>query len=269
LKTRQFWQLTQQVIDHASLDEAAQDPPGQIDFGSELRCAREQSGLTLRAIADTTKLPITALKALEDNRIGQLPGGIYRRAIVRAYAAEVGLDAEHVVRAFVARHPDEVPSSGAPVVIERRGMPRALGVAVSLAGTLIPVLGGVFYFASRTAGSDSPRQIGHVQSDRQAATAEARPAALTAVDSVPMMISVSSQTRLAVIADGREVVARQVEPGEVIRLTVSDEVVLMGDNAGAVQFSINGRAGRTLGDEGVPLSARIPRGDYLSWLIQQ
>jgi hypothetical protein len=84
-----------------------------------------------------------------------------------------------------------------------------------------------------------------------------------------MMISVSSQTRLAVIADGREVVARQVEAGEVIRLTLADDVVLMGDNAGAVQFSINGRAGRTLGEDGVPLSARIPRSDYVSWLTQQ
>jgi transcriptional regulator with XRE-family HTH domain len=257
------------VIDDASFDEAAQDPPGQVDFGSELRYAREQSGLTLRAIADTTKLPVYTLKALEDNRIGQLPGGIYRRAIVRAYAAEVGLDPERAVRAFIAGHPDEVPSPAAPAAAARRGMPRGLAAVLSLAGTLIPVLAGVLYFASRTAGSDTPRQIIQAPPTRQSATVEARPAAFSAADSLAMMVSVSSQTRLAVIADGREVVARQVEPGEVIRFTVSDDVVLMGDNAGAVQFSINGRAGRPLGDDGVRLGARIPRAEYQSWLIQQ
>jgi transcriptional regulator with XRE-family HTH domain len=244
----------------------------EVDFGSELRKVREYRGMTLRTIADTTKLPIGVLKALEENRISQLPPGIYRRAIVRAYATEVGLNAERIVRVFIEKYPDEVPSSAAPVaaVSERRG-PRNLRAVISLASTLVLVLAGIFYFASGTAGSDTPRHIVNAVLGRERASG---PSAISATgtpvaDALPMMISVLSHTRLAVIADGREVVARQVEPGEIIRLTVSDDVVLMGDNAGAVQFSINGRAGRTLGDYGVPLSARIPRSDYLSWLIQQ
>ena len=244
----------------------------QVDFGSELRKVREYRGMTLRAIADTTKLPIGALKALEENRINQLPGGIYRRAIVRAYATEVGLNPERIVRVFIERYPDEVPSSAAPVaVVEERRASRVLRAVLGLASTLVPVLAGVFYFASGTAGSDTPRQIVDAMLGREHAAAKSVATApgSKATDALPMMISVSSKTRLAVIADGREVVARQVEPGEVIRLAVSDDVVLMGDNAGAVQFSINGRAGRTLGADGVPLSARIPRSDYLSWLIQQ
>ncbi len=54
------------------------------DFGAALRRTREESGLTLRQIADATKLTVRTLTALETNRIEQLPGGIYRRAIVRA-----------------------------------------------------------------------------------------------------------------------------------------------------------------------------------------
>jgi hypothetical protein len=46
-------------------------------------------------------------------------------------------------------------------------------------------------------------------------------------------------------------------------------VVLLGDNAGAVHFSINGRPGRALGVDGAALSVRIRRAEYLSWLIQQ
>src|SRR5215203_903067 len=91
--------LTQPVIDHA-LD----------NFGSRFRHAREHAGLTLRDIADSTKLPPTVLKALEENRISHLPGGLFRRAIIRAYAGEVGLDGESMVRAFVEQYPDEAPS---------------------------------------------------------------------------------------------------------------------------------------------------------------
>jgi cytoskeletal protein RodZ len=79
-------------------------------FGSELRCAREQAGLTLSHIADATKLSTRNLALLEANRIDQLPGGIYRRAIVRTYAASVGLDPEKTLRAFLALYPDDVPT---------------------------------------------------------------------------------------------------------------------------------------------------------------
>jgi hypothetical protein len=239
------------------------------DIGSALRSARELSGLSLRNIADTTKLPVGVLKALEENRIAQLPGGIYRRAIVRAYATEVGLDAEAVLRVFLARYPDDVPSTATVVADDPRSMPRLLQAALSIVGAIIPIVAGAFYFASTAVGSDSAGQV-----DVMAVRAERHhplvaPASLADSNSLAMLISVSAQTRLAVIADGREVIARQLEPGEVVRLSASDDIVLMGDNAGAVHFSINGRPGRTLGDVGTPLSARIPRDDYLSWLIQQ
>jgi cytoskeletal protein RodZ len=80
------------------------------DFGSGLRAARERSGLTLGQIANVTKLSVRNLSALENNRVEQLPGGIYRRAIVRAYATHVGLDPHNTLRAFLMRYPDDVPS---------------------------------------------------------------------------------------------------------------------------------------------------------------
>jgi cytoskeletal protein RodZ len=80
------------------------------DFGGALRAAREKSGVSLRQIADATNLSLRNLNALENNHVEQMPGGIYRRAIVRSYATHVGLDPESTLRAFLARHPDNVPS---------------------------------------------------------------------------------------------------------------------------------------------------------------
>lgn len=243
---------------------------GIQDIGAALRHARELSGLSLRNIADTTKLPVSVLKALEENRIAQLPGGIYRRAIVRAYAAEVGLDPQSAVRVFLSKYPDEVPSGAPPAPLGARNMPRVLQAALSVLGALIPIIAGAVYFAS-TAQSNPARQAVEITAGRGGTRDHSlvAPASMTDEGSLAMMISVSARTRLAIIADGREVTARQLEPGEVVRLNASDDVVLMGDNAGAVHFSINGRPGRTLGDAGTPLSVRIPRSDYLSWLIQQ
>ena len=63
-----------------------------VNVGARLRAARESRNMELRDIAATTKVSIEALKALEQNDFGPLPGGIFTRAFVRAYASEVGLD---------------------------------------------------------------------------------------------------------------------------------------------------------------------------------
>jgi len=84
------------------------------DLGLALRTTREAAGRTLRDMADVTKLGVRTLEALERNQIERLPPGIFRRAVVRAYAKEVGLDPEETLRVFLARHPDALPPPGPP-----------------------------------------------------------------------------------------------------------------------------------------------------------
>jgi cytoskeletal protein RodZ len=82
------------------------------DFGLVLRTTREAAGRTLRDVADVTKLGVRVLDALEKNQMDRLPPGIFRRAVVRAYAKEIGLDPEATLLAFLARHPDHLPPPG-------------------------------------------------------------------------------------------------------------------------------------------------------------
>ena len=86
------------------------------DFGARMKQLREERGVTLRSIADTTKISVAALEALERNDIARLPGGIFSRAVVRAYAQEVGADPERTVQEFITRFPDESVVVGSPHV---------------------------------------------------------------------------------------------------------------------------------------------------------
>ena len=86
----------------------------QADFGARLREARERRGLSLRVIADATKISVRALEALERNDISRLPGGIFSRSFVRAYALEVGLDPEQTIAEFITRFPHETVTQGDP-----------------------------------------------------------------------------------------------------------------------------------------------------------
>src|SRR5882724_9503133 len=77
-------------------------------FGAKLRDARERRGVSLRQIANITKISVSALEALERNDVSRLPGGIFSRAFIRSYASEVGLDPEETVQQFLAQFPATV-----------------------------------------------------------------------------------------------------------------------------------------------------------------
>src|SRR2546428_13732700 len=84
------------------------------DFGRKLREARERRGVSLRQIANSTKISVSALEALERNDISRLPGGIFSRAFVRSYAVEVGLDPEETIHDFIAQFPQDSVTAGHP-----------------------------------------------------------------------------------------------------------------------------------------------------------
>lgn len=115
---------------------------------------REQRGISLRDIADHTKLSVRTLEALERNDISLLPGGIYSRGLVRAYAEHIGADPEATVQEFVARFPDASVTGGSPYVTEEVNtdppsqLARRVVIAVAII-TLIALIVGLSLLAKR------------------------------------------------------------------------------------------------------------------------
>jgi cytoskeletal protein RodZ len=70
-------------------------------FGEKFRRQREQRGLELDAISNTTKISTRMLRALEDEHFDQLPGGVFNKGFVRAYARQIGLDEEEAVADYL------------------------------------------------------------------------------------------------------------------------------------------------------------------------
>jgi cytoskeletal protein RodZ len=87
--------------------DAGRSLDGPSDFGGRLKRLREERGVALRVIAERTKISVSALEALERNDISRLPGGIFSRGLVRAYAEQLGADPEKTVREFIAQFPGE------------------------------------------------------------------------------------------------------------------------------------------------------------------
>src|ERR1039457_6529880 len=70
-------------------------------FGERLRREREMRDISLDEIAAVTKIGTRLLRALEDEQFDLLPGGIFNKGYVRAYAKYVGIDEEQAVADYL------------------------------------------------------------------------------------------------------------------------------------------------------------------------
>src|SRR6516225_4505406 len=84
-------------------------------LGEELKHRREELGKTLSIISETTRIGTRFLKAIEENNFSVLPGGIFTRSFIRAYAREVGMDETEAIalyhRQTSPQEPPEPPAA--------------------------------------------------------------------------------------------------------------------------------------------------------------
>src|SRR3954463_5036198 len=79
-------------------DQEPQPQPSELaSFGEELRREREIRGISLKEIADATKISKRFLDAIERNDHKTLPAPVFTRGFVREYARYLGLNAEEIV----------------------------------------------------------------------------------------------------------------------------------------------------------------------------
>jgi len=269
-------------------------------IGSRLREAREARGMSLRHIADATKISMSVLEALERDDISKLPGGIFGRAFVRSYALEVGLDPEEAIADFMAQFPSDWVTAGHPTahpiedneaVESDRRIARAV---VRLAGVSVLLIAIVLYLGSRStpppsiepSSAPSPSTIAPEvaatipAADRDVATPTAgslddaaatpvRREQRTAQDRMVVKLSASAPCWVSVVVDGEPLLERELEAGEHEVAEMRQNLVLRAGNAGALSLTIDGAAARPLGKLGEVVTARLDRENFKQYLVVQ
>ncbi|SFD69759.1 Helix-turn-helix domain-containing protein [Paenibacillus catalpae] len=149
------------------------------DLGALLRKAREEHGLTLEDVQETTKIRKRYLEAIESGDHSVLPGTFYLRAFVKNYCDAVGLDSDEVLRLY--QH--EIPASVTDQIVEavptrqpKRVQSRSseriskLGFNVMMWSFLILIVVVVWvYFVNQK--SDAPKEIDNTNITDQASPA--------------------------------------------------------------------------------------------------
>ncbi len=256
-------------------------------FGTELKKAREARGISLREMATRTKISVTALDALEREDVSRLPGGIFGRSFVRAYALDVGVDPDVAVSRFVdlleksEREAAERRRLAQPEITldDRQFLARQHRAVVALRVAIAVLAGAVLalvFWQVKTAWSPFRGAAG-VSSAAAAPVVDDTVAPETATVPAPppaeqplagdgsrtaalvIDLDVSGECWLSVSLDGRVQTTRQYRAGENVRYEADQQVLLDVDNAGMVRLRINGKPARPLGAAGVHVRTRITR----------
>lgn len=238
------------------------------DFGAQLKQARESRGISLRQISTSTKISTVALEALERGDLSKLPGGIFSRAFVRAYAVEVGLNPDEVVAQFLVElgvhasraNDDDVPpevtaDDRAFLELQRRA---AMALRIGIVVVVVLIIAAVVWW-------NMTRRPAPPVVETQAPAAAPAPAPVEAPAAPPVAqvasptpdpagvwieVTASSDCWMRVTTDGVQAMERVFTRGERQRFDATKEITLQVGSAGAISWTVNGRPARALGRVG-------------------
>jgi len=228
-------------------------------FGDWLRRQREMREISLRDIADRTKISLRYLEAMEADRFDLLPAAVFAKGFLREYARYVGLSPDDVVNHYLSvNHPEE-QETGAKDDNKVRSKPRPVdpgqppvrrswssGLLLALAAFVLLVLVGlaVWYVdrhrtppTAASQGPATPSVVPPAPAPKPAATPSAPPQ-----PSAPLQVSLdfTQDCWVEAVIDGKNRTSELRVQGEALQLEAEKSIVLTLGNAGAVEVQVNG-----------------------------
>ena len=237
-----------------------------MDLGTDLRKARERAGFSLPDLAARTRIPLTSLRAIEQNDFAKVPPGIFARSFIRSYAREVGFDPVAAVAEYRAMtEPVDEPaheSEDKPPIDDRMDLGSYLpdfaesrpgwGYALIVAALVV----GVISMNRDTTQNRSADETA-AASLRSETSSDALQAVGTAGSGLQIELRAAGPCWVRAVADGQLAVARLLQPGDTETLTAQRDIVLRVGDPAALSYSVNGRAGQPLGAANAAVTVRI------------
>lgn len=247
-------------------------------FGENLRREREMRGVTLEEISASTKISVRFLKALEDEALDRIPGGIFTRSFVRAYAKYLGLDEDHVMAEYHLLVPAGIDNDIARIA-KSHPMPAKDGSRAPLLAVLVAAVllgsGYLLYLYTRAstevpppapvvapavpapAPSPQPEPV----TDASAAAALPPVPPVLSAQSLTLQVAATERSWVAVDADGKMVLQKVLGPGEFETLQAKDSFDVTTGNALGIVLTLNGETLKPLGRRGEVKAVHLTAND--------
>ncbi len=260
-------------------------------FGDRLRREREMRGITLEEITESTKISRRHLEALEGEHFDQLPGGVFNKGFVRAYARFLGIDGDQAVADY-ATASNEQPESEDKFPLEIHEQPNRdlnprsshLPLVFAIAALVGVLVGYMFWAKSRphtnesAAGSAQPAPTAAATtappvnvpvqapapqrepsaSETTAASSPSQPAQAAPEKPVKpekvfvVQVKAKEDSWVSIVADGKSVMERVLTADKKKKIKAGKTLILRTGNAGGIEVTFNGVSLGSLGNENEP-----------------
>ena len=268
-----------------------------MSTGERLRRARLDAGKTLEQVAAETKIQLWILEALEREDFSRVPGGVFIRGYLTAFARAVGLNPSEILTEYAQETaPPPVPPAPSPPPDLNSGQVTPAWQYVAIAAIVLvavvmwrntprsdpDVTTGPAPPPVVTARAPAPPSAAAVARARPTesgatATSGVTPEAAgpspgdptaTAAAAAPLVVQLHANTQAWIEAstDGERKTYRLVMAGEDLRLDAQNQIRLLVGDAGAVRYTINSKPARSLGRPGVVREIVITPNNYQTFV---
>ncbi len=240
------------------------------DLGSYLRQLRDEQGLSLEQVADTTLIPVRTLAAIEVGNLNQLPEPVYIQGFIRRYADAIGMNGAEFAQAFPTNVKPMVAKTTWRGTVQTHLRPFHLYLLYMM--LMMGAVSGLSYVLNRTSPSvvstDIPKQnqpaapafptlpygpMNIAQSPVPTTAATQLQPILTpdgAQKSVRVGLKLTDQSWIRVVADGKTEFEGVLPEGAQRAWAADKQLVLRAGNAGGVMVSLNDGQAKRLGEPG-------------------
>lgn len=127
-------------------------------IGTFLRRTREKQSMSIGEVARATRIPTHAIERMEADHFDDLPGEVFTRGFLKAYAKSVGLSPDEVLARYTAaRRVVSVEPLPMATPVTRSGS-RRFGVAIAFV-LLLVLFTLALSIVMRPRGHDRPQEL--------------------------------------------------------------------------------------------------------------
>ena len=236
-------------------------------FGAKLKQQREQRGISLDEISGSTKISTRMLHALEEDHFDQLPGGIFNKGFIRAYARVLGMDEDEVIADYLAAitPPEKEPKLAVEEPLPDFRAPEVGNQAASLPweafAVVLLVVGigfAVWGYHSRARAKSRTSAASHEPAQSLPVSAgipiPIKPSqtvpAKSSAPALSLHINVRSDCWISIKADGHEVLRGTVTAPTEKSIPANKQIVVRAGDISVLDFEFNGKKLSPQGEEG-------------------
>jgi transcriptional regulator with XRE-family HTH domain len=227
--------------------------------GDQLRGARERLGMTLVDLSRRTRIKPSLLAALEQGDVEKLPRGPFRRGFARAYALEVGLDAERLLKHFESEPTPPAPSTPPPhdrQQLSSSSFVSRLAVCAAIVAAAVAVPRWILSSGDPSVGAPTLAAVGTggVQpadaGQTPATSLTTQPQVAVGGPTVTLGLRAVDEVWVQADVDGQRLAYGLIPAGTERTFVARTSLSLRIGDAGAVEYTIDGVRGAPLGPRG-------------------